>query len=275
MPELPEAETLVRGLHPLLAGHRITRVRVHHADVLHVAPHRFRRQLAGRRITGVGRRGKKVVLSLDGGEARLVVSLGMTGRLVPRGFADTDPSRPTHPAVTLTLDEGRGLVFHDPRRFGSLELLTAGEWASRSRTMGPEPLARGWGWAALHAALSGSRTPVRNWLLDQRRVAGVGNIYASEACFRAGIHPARPAREVAPGEARRLHRVLRAVLREAIANRGTTLRDYRDAGGEPGENRALLRVYGRAGLPCPRCGSPIERLVLTNRSAFYCPRCQS
>lgn len=274
MPELPEAETLVRGLRPLLPGRTVRRTRVHHADVLRVPAATFRRGLAGREITGVGRRAKNVVLTLDGGDAFLVVNLGMTGGLVPLGFPEVHPPPPTHPAVAFTLDSGRTLVFDDTRRFGCVELLGPGEWAERSARMGPEPLEPGYRWRDLHAALGRSRSPLRNWLLDQRRIAGVGNIYASEACFRAGIHPARPADQVTEKEARLLHRGIRHVLRSAIRNGGTTLRDYRDAGGEPGRNRGRLQVYGREGSPCLRCKAPVRRIVLGNRSAFLCPRCQ-
>ena len=274
MPELPEAETLARGLRPVLTGSRIRRTRVHHPDVLREPAARFRRKLAGRRITAVDRRGKNVVVALDGGEVVLVVNLGMTGGLVPRGFGSADPPDPTHPAVTFFLGDGRSLVFDDVRRFGCLEALDREAWRDRSRMLGPEPLDAGYGWRDLFDALLRSRTPLRNWLLDQRRIAGVGNIYASEACFRARVHPRRPAREVTPDEARRLHRGLRSVLRSSIRHGGTTLRDYRDAEGRPGRNRRRLRVYGREGLPCVRCSSPVQRIVFGNRSAFFCPECQ-
>lgn len=275
MPELPEAETLVRGLRPLLPGSVIQRVQIHHSDVLRVPGPAFRRGVSGRTVTAVDRRAKNVVLTLDAGEARLVVNLGMTGALVPLGFQGVDPPRPTHPALRFSLGDGRALVYDDVRRFGCVEVLTPGEWEVRTRRIGPEPLASSYRWSDLHRALQGSRTPLRNWLLDQRKIAGVGNIYASEACFRAGVHPQRPAHRVSEGEAKRLHRGLRQVLRSAIRNRGTTLRDYRDAEGEPGRNRGRLRVYGREGLPCVRCKTPVERIVFGNRSAFLCPRCQS
>jgi formamidopyrimidine-DNA glycosylase len=274
VPELPEAETLVRGLRPLLPGSWIRRTRVHHPDVLREPAAAFRRKLAGRRITGVDRRGKNVVVVLDEGEGILLVNLGMTGGLVPRGFAGTDPPEPTHPAVTFSLGDGRTLVFDDIRRFGCLEAMDREAWQARSGTLGPEPLDPAYRWRDLHTALLRSRTPVRNWLLDQRRIAGVGNIYASEACFRARVHPRRPALEVTEDEARRMHRGLRNVLRSSIRHGGTTLRDYRDAEGRPGRNRRRLRVYGREGLPCVRCSSPVQRIVFGNRSAFFCPECQ-
>lgn len=275
MPELPEAETLVRGLRPLIAGSVIRRTRVLFPDVLRVPSRRFGSALAGREITAVERRAKNIVLVLDGGEAFLVVNLGMTGGLVPLGFPGHPSRRPTHPAVRFAFGGGRALVFDDTRRFGCLEVLGEEEWEARAAALGPEPLEADYRWEDLHQGLLRSRAPLRNWLLDQRRIAGVGNIYASEACFRAGVHPSRRAREVDEDEARLLHRGIREVLLEGIRHGGTTLRDYRNARGEPGENQRRLRVYGREGEPCLRCGTPIERVVLSNRSAFLCPGCQA
>ena len=287
MPELPEAETLVRGLRPHLPGHVIRRTRVLHPDVLRASPRAFRKGLTGRQITAATRRAKNIVLELDGGEAVLVVNLGMTGGLILRGFPGAATRKATHPALLFHLEAAgtvevrpgsgapRTLVYDDVRRFGCVEFLDAEAWAARSAAMGPEPLSPGYRWQDLHHALQRSRTPLRNWLLDQRRIAGVGNIYASEACFRAGVDPRRPANAVEDEEARRLHRELRDVLESAIRHGGTTLRDYRNAQGEPGRNQRRLLAYGREGEPCTRCGTPIERIVLTNRSAFLCPRCQS
>ncbi|UCC27113.1 MAG: bifunctional DNA-formamidopyrimidine glycosylase/DNA-(apurinic or apyrimidinic site) lyase [Gemmatimonadales bacterium] len=274
MPELPEAEALVRSLRPLLPGYAFDRVQVLRPDVLRVPAREFRQAVSGRRVTEVGRRAKNIVLTLDSGAAHLVVNLGMTGALVPLGFPEVEPPRPTHPALRFFLGSGRSLVYDDVRRFGCVEFLTAAEWADRTRRLGPEPLSAGYGWQSLHQGLQASRTPVRNWLLDQRKIAGVGNIYASEACFRARVHPQRRADRITEEEAKRLHRGLRQVLRSAIRHGGTTLRDYRDASGEPGRNRSRLRVYGREGLPCWRCKTPVQRIVFGNRSAFLCPSCQ-
>ena len=274
MPELPEAETLARGLRPILPGSVIRRTRVHHADVLRVPARSFRGALAGRTVTGVGRRAKNVVLELDDGAAVLLVNLGMTGRLVPLGFGGAARTRVTHPAVRFGFGEGRSLVFDDTRRFGCLEVLDAEAWVERSRSFGPEPLSPAYRWSRLYDDLQGSRSPVRSWLLDQRRIAGVGNIYANEACFRAGVRPDRPALAVEAEEARALHRGIREVLRSGIRHGGTTLRDYRNARGEPGRNQRRLQVYGREDQPCVRCGTPIERIVFGNRSAFFCPTCQ-
>jgi len=201
----------------------------------------------------------------------LVVNLGMTGRLL----FSTPSAQATHPAVRFTLDKEPGLVFDDVRRFGSLEVLTGEGWARRSAELGPEPLGTAYTASRMLADLARSATPIRSWFLDQRRVAGVGNIYANEALYLAAIHPRRPAQSVTAAEARALHRAIRQVLRTAIENRGTTLRDYRDASGAPGENAVALQVYGRAGQPCLSCSTEVQRIVFGNRSAFFCPQCQA
>ena len=180
----------------------------------------------------MGRRAKNVVLQLDDGV--LVVNLGMTGWLAPLGFPDRNPPRPTHPAISFRLDQGR-LVFDDVRRFGCVEALDAGAWAARSAAIGPEPLTGDFTASGLYEVLSRSRSPVRSWLLDQRKVAGVGNIYACEACFLAAIHPARRGVSVTPDEAEALHAAIRGVLSAAVEAGGTTIRDYRNADGGAGE----------------------------------------
>ena len=274
MPELPEAETIARGLQSLLPGKMIRAVHVLWSDVLAMRADAFRAALRNKRIQRVHRRGKKVVLVLEEG-TRLVVSLGMTGRLLALlPDVPTPPARATHPAVRFFFEGGGTLLYDDVRRFGTLECLSAEAWDARSRTLGPEPLSSAFTARKLAQGLAHSITPVRSWLLDQRRVAGVGNIYASEALWRARVHPVRPARTLTGREAGRLHRSLRRVLREAVEGRGTTLRDYRTAEGEPGSFSLSLSVYGREGSGCPRCSTPVERIVFANRSAFLCPRCQ-
>ena len=270
MPELPEAETLARGLAPLLVGRTLERVRVHHADVLRVPAARFRAGVRGRRVLAVGRRAKNVVLTLSG-DHHLIVNLGMTGWLAP---VAPGGARPTHPALTFALDAAGSLVFDDVRRFGCVELLRSELWAERSARLGPEPLADAFTTPVLGAALARSRSPIKNWLMDQRRIAGVGNIYASEALFRAAVHPLRPARSLTQVETASLRRAIRAVLREAVRAGGTTLRNYRNVDGEPGRFVFRLRVYGREGEACPNCKMPVERLVFGNRSSFLCPVCQ-
>ncbi|HEX6938479.1 MAG TPA: bifunctional DNA-formamidopyrimidine glycosylase/DNA-(apurinic or apyrimidinic site) lyase [Longimicrobiales bacterium] len=273
MPELPEAETIARDLRRHVVGRTVTGVNVTHADVL--APGLSSRALAagvvGRRIRDVGRRAKNVVLRFEDGPV-LVVNLGMTGRLVVSEAPRAAELR--HVAVRFQLDHGGALLYDDVRRFGRLSLFTPDEWEARQAEFGVEPLSDAFTAQRLHEMTSRSRSPIRNWLLDQRRVAGLGNIYANEALFRARIHPARPADSLSRAEAAGLRDAIRDVLTEAIRVRGTTLRDYRDARGEAGGFEPRLRVYGREGEPCPVCGTPIERLVLGGRSAFYCPHCQ-
>ena len=273
MPELPEAETIVRGLRPALVGRTIRGTVVLHADVLRESTRGFSGKVKGRRIVGVGRRGKNVVMTLDA-ERVLAVNLGMTGRLLPTMGRETTSIASRHPAVRFRLDDGRALVFDDTRRFGTVECLPDAEWRARSDRMGPEPLEASFTGAVLWSGLRASRSPVRSWLLDQRRIAGVGNIYANEALFLAGIHPRRPAKGVSHGEASALHRGLRRVLNRAIEAGGTTLRDYRDASGEEGLFAPRLLVYGRDGEGCIGCGAQIRRVVFGGRSAFYCPGCQ-
>ncbi|NJD20468.1 MAG: bifunctional DNA-formamidopyrimidine glycosylase/DNA-(apurinic or apyrimidinic site) lyase [Gemmatimonadetes bacterium] len=273
MPELPEAETIVRGLRRIVVGERIARVEVVHPDVLRVSPARLGARLRGRAIHAVARRGKNVLTFLDDGGV-LAVNLGMTGRLLPFSTPPRGADRPTHPAVRLRFVGGGGLVFDDQRRFGTFEALEPSEWAARDARMGPEPLEGGFSAARLARDLARSRSPVRTWLLDQRRIAGVGNIYALEALHRAAIHPLCPADRVGSAGAKRLHAALLHVLRAAIRKGGTTIRDYRDAGGGEGRYAPRLRVYGREGEACPSCGTPVARLLRSGRSAYFCPACQ-
>jgi len=273
MPELPEAETIVRGLASRIVGATVTDVDVVHADVLASPPDDLRRRTRGRAFERLERRGKNVVLGLVGGDV-LLVNLGMTGRLFPLAPGEPPPTAATHPAVRFRFRGGGALLFDDVRRFGRVECLGASDWRRRSGALGPEPLGRGFTAARFHLGLSGSRSPVRSWLLDQRRIAGIGNIYANEALHRAHIHPRRVAGSLSHEEARRLHRAVRAVLREAIRAGGTTIRDFRGADGLPGGFVHQLAVYGRESQPCPRCHGSIRRIVFGGRSAFFCPGCQ-
>jgi formamidopyrimidine-DNA glycosylase len=273
VPELPEAETIVRGLRPAIVGETIRRTEVLRPDILREPKVRFATKVRGRAIASVGRRGKNVVITLDDDRV-IAINLGMTGRLLPFQRPPRGSARPGHAAVRFRFESGGILVFDDTRRFGTVECLTADEWMSRSARLGPEPLAREYDAHELQTALSASRSPIRSWLLDQRRVAGVGNIYANEALYLAGVHPQRPARSVTAQQAVALHGAIRSVLRNAIEMGGTTIRDYRTAGGEEGGYAPLLYVYGRDGQACLGCGSRIRKVVFGNRSAFYCPTCQ-
>lgn len=272
MPELPEAETIARGLNDSLPGRQVRHVSVLRPDILEGPAHSFQRSMEGRVFEQASRRGKNVVLPLASGE-RVVVNLGMTGKLLPSDLEGPAPTA-THPALVFQFEGGGGLTYDDVRRFGRVSFKDSGAWDAWSGTLGPEPLGRSFSAEFLQTGLATSRTPVRTWLLDQKRVAGVGNIYAVEALWAARVHPARPANNVVPGEARALHRWLRKILREAIAARGTTLRNYRAADGSEGGFGPTLRAYGREHRPCLRCKTPIVRTVIQGRSAFFCPRCQ-
>ncbi len=272
MPELPEAETIVRGLEPALRERTVQAIQVVRHDVVNDSAERFRQQIEGGRFSGVERRGKNVILVLEGGH-RIVVNLGMTGRLLFHAGGGVAPGA-RHAAVLLTLDNGASLTYDDTRRFGRLTLMSGAAWRGWSRRLGPEPLSRSFSGRQLASGLSRSRTPVRSFLLDQRRIAGVGNIYAAESLWRARIHPKRPAGQLTDRDALRLHRALRAVLRKAIRAGGTTLRDYRNAQGGEGTYGPALLVYGRAGKDCGRCGGTIRRSVFAGRSAYWCPVCQ-
>ena len=272
MPELPEAETIARGLQTFLPGRRIREVRVLRHDLLEGSEPTFRTSLVGGSWGAVGRRGKNVILGLTD-RNRVVVNLGMTGRLLP-STDGAPPAESRHPGVVFVHDDASTLTFDDTRRFGRVALVAPGGWPAWSRRLGPEPLSSSFTARRFHRILGSSRSPVRSLLLDQRKVAGVGNIYAVEALWAARIHPATPSNRIGQEGAVRLHRALRRILRNAIAARGTTLRDYRTAGGDEGGFGPALMAYGREGEGCKRCRTALERLVLTGRSAFYCPRCQ-
>lgn len=272
MPELPEAETIARALAGILPGRVIRSVTVLREDVVAGSALQFGAALRGKRFSEVGRRGKNVILVLEDA-TRVVVNLGMTGRLVP-GPGPGAPPASTHAAVLFHLDGGGCVAYDDVRRFGRLRHLSRAEWTRWSRQLGPEPLSRSFTGRRMRGILSGSRAPVRSLLLDQRRIAGTGNIYAVEALWSARIHPRAPANQIGDAGAVRLHRALRRVLRAAVGAGGTTLRNYRAPNGNEGLFQRRLHAYGREGRPCHRCRTPIERVVFGGRSAFFCPRCQ-
>lgn len=265
MPELPEVESVRRQLEPELAGRRVERVWV---DPIPTMPRQFHRaeMLEGRTIERVGRRGKFLVAPLDR-EMELVVHLGMTGTL---RFDVSDP----YARAVVGLDDGRKLVFRDPRRFGRLAVVDAGDYRSLPalRRLGPEPLSDDFDAARFAAALASTSSPVKPYLLSQRPVAGVGNIYADEALWQARIHPA--SRRVGLRRAVALHGAIRNVLGAALKREGTTFRDYRMVNGQSGRNATFLVAYGREGAPCPRCATPLRKIVLGGRGTTFCPRCQ-
>jgi formamidopyrimidine-DNA glycosylase len=269
VPELPEVETIVRGLSPGLTGTQIGAVVVLRPDLVAGDADAFADALSGRPVGAVTRRAKNIVIAVDGDV--LVVNLGMTGRLM---LSDADAPLPSHLGVRFDLEEGRRLLYQDVRRFGRLEVMDRVAWQKRADAMGVEPLSDAFDGGLLHRLTRGSRSPIKPWLMDQRRVVGVGNIYASEALHRAGINPRRAAGSLSRQRADRLVRAVREVLSEAIEFRGTTLLDYRDASGGRGGFAERLRVYDREGEPCRRCTHPLRRIVQGGRSTFYCTRCQ-
>lgn len=276
MPELPEVETVVRGLRPRLEGRRFVRVLQRRADLRFALPENFASRLTGRRVAGIGRRGKYIVIRLDADET-LLCHLGMSGRLLlgRTGDGALDP----HDHVVFETDAGERIRFNDARRFGIMDLVAERDLDRHRllRDLGPEPLGNGFGGARLAAALEGRRTTIKSALLDQRVVAGLGNIYACEALFFAGLSPRRQAHTVQGRRAERLAAAVRDVLRRAITAGGSSLRDYVQADGELGYFQHQWAVYDREGEPCPGCDCEprrtggVRRITQGGRSTFYCP----
>jgi formamidopyrimidine-DNA glycosylase len=273
MPELPEVETVRMGLAEALQGHRLTRVSINRADLRKPFPPDFARRLTNRRVRNVRRRAKYLLLDLDRGET-LIMHMGMSGRFTIYGH--NSPQHGKHDHVVFETDDLKRVVFTDPRRFGLMALTATAEVDSDPlfAGIGPEPLDDKFTAATLSTALKGKRTPIKAALLDQRVVAGLGNIYVCEALFRAGISPRRLASSVAGARAGRLMPAIKSVLKEALAAGGSSLRDYAHADGELGYFQHHFRVYDREGKPCPNCGKPIKRIVQSGRSTFFCPHCQ-
>ncbi|HEY0970840.1 MAG TPA: bifunctional DNA-formamidopyrimidine glycosylase/DNA-(apurinic or apyrimidinic site) lyase [Gemmatimonadales bacterium] len=275
MPELPETETIARDLDAELRGRRIEGVEVTRADVLReVAPEELSERVAGRRIDRVWRRAKLVVIDLDSGE-RIVVQPRFTGALLLDAGALDERER-RYSTLAFRLDDGRLVHYRDIRRLGTVALMGPERFAAYTAALGPEPLDPVWGADQLTGLLRSSRQPVKKVLMDQRRVVGIGNIYANEALWRAGILPARAASSVTGAEATRLHAAIRAVLAESIELRGTSFRDYRDASGNRGRFAERLAAYGRGGERCVSCGHDLtESHEIDGRSTVWCERCQS
>lgn len=286
MPELPEVETVRTGLIPAMQGQRIARAEIRRADLRWAFPPGMAERLTGARVEHLRRRSKYLLADLDTGET-LLIHLGMSGRMtvsglaatfVPGQFHHTHPMPEKHDHVVFEMETGVRVTFNDPRRFGAMDLMTT---ASADRhpllaNLGPEPLGNAFHADHLAARLANRRGPIKALLLDQRHVAGLGNIYVCEALHRAGIHPARAGGDIGRAQIEALVHDIRAVLAEAIESGGSSLRDYRQADGELGYFQHRFRVYDREGAPCPTpaCPGTIRRMVQSGRSTYHCPECQ-
>jgi formamidopyrimidine-DNA glycosylase len=272
VPELPEVEVVRRGLAREVAGRTVTSVAVTGArTVRRQAPAALIDRLRGATLGPAGRIGKFLLVPLDDGAETLVIHLRMSGQLL---LCAPDHPLARHTHAVLGLSDGRELRFVDPRTFG--ELFVAESPVAALAHLGPDPLSAGWSAAVLRRGLAGRTARLKLLLMDQRFVAGIGNIYSDEALFEARLRFDRPAGSLDAGEVARLHRAVRSTLREAVAHRGSSLRDaqYVDLFGAPGGYQSRHRVYGREGAPCPRCGGPVRRISLGGRSTFLCETCQ-
>ncbi len=273
MPELPEVETVRRGLMPVMEGQSIVRADINRPDLRFPLPVAMKERLEGAVVQALRRRSKYILADLSTGEV-LLIHLGMSGRILISGrmlgqFHHDHPAPQKHDHVVLHLSNGARITFNDARRFGAMDLSTGAH--PLLAALGPEPLGNDFDETYLTEALKTRRTPIKSALLDQHLVAGLGNIYVCEVLFRAGIHPARLAADT---QAAPLVPLIRQVLTEAIEAGGSSLKDYRQTDGELGYFQHRFQVYDRAGQPCVICGAPIERLVQSGRSSFYCPNCQ-
>lgn len=273
MPELPEVEVLRRSLMPHLVGDRIERAEVTNPALREpVDVARLSRLSRGREIVALRRRSKYLLIDLTRGST-VVVHLGMSGRLT---LVPAEEPAELHEHVAFHLRSGRRLRLRDPRRFGVVFAVPTAELEEDPHFahLGVEPLEPGFGGETLASAAIGRRGPVKPFLMDAGVAVGIGNIYASESLFKAGIHPARSVARISAARWERLAETAMAVLRQAIAQGGTTLSDFSDGEGNSGYFQVSLSVYGREGEPCPACGAPVRRIVQAGRSTFYCPRCQ-
>ncbi|MFP4326925.1 MAG: bifunctional DNA-formamidopyrimidine glycosylase/DNA-(apurinic or apyrimidinic site) lyase [Paracoccaceae bacterium] len=282
MPELPEVETVRRGLAPVMEGRRILRAQVNRPDLRWPFPASMAERLTGQGVIQLRRRSKYILADLDGGET-LLIHLGMSGRILISGdplgrFLHHHPAPERHDHVVLDMEGGARVTFNDPRRFGAMDLFATAAADSHKllSALGPEPLGNAFDEPYLASRLKGRNTPIKAALLDQHVVAGLGNIYVCEALFRTGISPLRKAGRLSARRAATLVPAIRAVLQDAIAAGGSSLRDYRQADGELGYFQHSFDVYGREGAPCrrPGCTGTVRRVVQSGRSSFYCAACQ-
>jgi formamidopyrimidine-DNA glycosylase len=270
MPELPEVETIKNELIPFVIGRRIAGVSLGWEGIVKKPSlTEFRHRLTGQVITGLRRRGKYLIFSLESGQA-LVIHLKMTGSLLVNHASD-EPAR--HVRAVLHLDNGSEIRFRDPRKFGAMWLVTDPE--SLVGKLGPEPLTEDFSAAVFSERLSKRKAPIKPVILDQHFIAGIGNMYADESLYEAGIHPLRPADSLSQEEIAKLHKAVQEILWAAIGNKGASVENYFRPGGELGTAHFEFRVaHGLGGKLCPRCGTPIERIVVRNRGSYFCPKCQ-
>ncbi len=282
MPELPEVETVMRGMAPAMEGDVIARVQVNRPDLRWPLPTNMQARLQGQKVIALRRRAKYILCDLDGGES-LLIHLGMSGRVLISGdplgrFVHDHPAAEKHDHIIIEMKNGTRITYNDPRRFGAMDLI-AQEGQDEHPLLakiGPEPLGNDFDAQHLINRFQGRATPMKSALLDQKNVAGLGNIYVCEALFRAGIHPARKAGNVSATRLDDLVRHIRDVLRDAIEAGGSSLKDFRQADGKLGYFQHSFDVYDREAQPCRNagCGADIARVTQSGRSTFYCPNCQ-
>lgn len=274
MPELPEVETVCRGLAPVLVGQVISKADIRRKDLRKPFPRGLKTRIESAQVTHITRRAKYIQAHLDNGFV-LVIHLGMSGRIV---FQPHDYKPQTHDHFILHMQDGQQIVLNDPRRFGIVDLVPTAQLETHGlfAHLGPEPLSNGFSGPVLAQALAGKKAAIKQVIMDQTVVVGVGNIYACEALFMAGIDPAMPAGAMTPARTEALAAAIKAVLQSAIAAGGSTLRDHRQANGELGYFQHRFSVYDREGMACPRCAKkpPVMRITQGGRSTFYCPGCQ-
>ncbi len=277
MPELPEVETVMRGLAPVLEGKRLTRAEARRPDLRLPIPEDFTERLTGNRIERLQRRSKYILIEMADGLV-VILHLGMSGRVTIHKAGETAPDPGKHDHIVLTTEAGDHVYYNDTRRFGIVTFtdLETKDSHPLLKDIGPEPLGNAFSTAVLNAGLKGRKSSIKTALLDQKLVAGLGNIYVCEALWRAGISPKRTADSVTGKRAEKLFPIIRQVLEEAIAAGGSTLKDYAQVDGELGYFQHRFQAYGREGEACatPGCGGTVQRIVQSNRSTFYCPTCQ-
>ncbi len=282
MPELPEVETVLRGLAPVLEGRTIVKAKVNRPDLRWPFPENMAGRISGQKISKLWRRSKYILADLSSGES-LLVHLGMSGRILISGdplgtFVHDHPAAQKHDHVVFDIDNGARVTFNDPRRFGAMDLLSTdgADHHPLLRDIGPEPLSNAFNETYLIERLKGKKSAIKSVLLDQKIVAGLGNIYVCEALYRAGISPKRLAGKTAKKRLAALVPIIRQVLDEAINAGGSSLRDFRQADGELGYFQHSFNVYGREGLPCVTdgCDHVVQRIIQSGRSSFYCKNCQ-